>query len=232
MPRGRHAAWKGTAASDGGVNPARRVRQGRQFCGPTDTRLTAPDQNCRVRLGSRQPIHPPWLSELLGHCPVPSGCGPGRDHLRPGCPGQRRWPDPGARPAHQRRTRRLGPERRHREAQSQHDLRLRTDALESCEKDDGVVSLTGRLAPQVTGSGRTGPGAHLSVYGASAAGGLLLSHRTWRLQLRYSNGREDHRRVHDQPHRDGALTARPARPRDRNLPVSVQWSQLVRGAPS
>lgn len=56
-----HAAatlvWEGTAI-DGGVNPATGVRQGRQFCGPTDTRLTAPDQDCRVRLGSRQQIHP------------------------------------------------------------------------------------------------------------------------------------------------------------------------------
>jgi hypothetical protein len=59
----------------------------------------------------------------------------------------------------------------------------------------------------VTGSGTTGPGAHLSLYGAPAAGGRLrvlgvrpvpnglsaftvsfrLRHGTWRLQLRYSN---------------------------------------------
>jgi tungstate transport system substrate-binding protein len=71
----------------------------------------------------------------------------------------------------------------------------------------GVVTFTGRLAPRVTGSGVTGPGAHLSLYGAPVSGGGLrllglrplpngtsaftarfrLGHRTWRLQLRYAN---------------------------------------------
>jgi hypothetical protein len=50
-------AWKGTPI-DGRVDLATGVRQARQLYRPTDTTLTAPDQDCRVRLGSRQPIHP------------------------------------------------------------------------------------------------------------------------------------------------------------------------------
>lgn len=66
----------------------------------------------------------------------------------------------------------------------------------------GVVSFTGRVAPPATGSG-----ARLTLYGAPAGGGNLrflgarpvpnghaaftarfrLSHRTWKLQLRYAN---------------------------------------------
>ncbi len=66
----------------------------------------------------------------------------------------------------------------------------------------GVVSFTGRVAPRATGDG-----ARLSLYGAPAAGGRVrslgsrpvpdghsaftarfrLSHRTWKLQLRYTN---------------------------------------------